>query len=123
MVIVDTDVIIASIRGNEIAQQLIRKYMPLISISVITEMELYIGATNKTKKDIVKKVLTEHEVIGINKSICETALSLIKAYNTSNKSLYLSDAIIAATCLHEHCSLLTFNTKDFKIIKGLQLAK
>jgi tRNA(fMet)-specific endonuclease VapC len=123
MVVVDPDVIIASIRGNDIAKQLIKKYMPSMYISVVTEMELYVGATNKTKKDIVEKVLKVHEVLPINKSICETALRLIKTYNTTNKSLFLSDALIAATCLHEHCALITFNTKDFKIIKGLHLAK
>ncbi len=123
MVIVDTDVIIASIRGNEIAKQLIRKYAPNISISVVTVIELYIGATNKTKKEIVESILKEHEVIYINKMICETALKLIKLNNTANKSLYLSDALIAATCLHEHYALVTFNTKDFNIIKGLHLAK
>ncbi len=123
MVIVDTDVIIASIRGNAIAQQLIRKYSPSICISAVTEMELFIGATSKPKKDIAEKVIKEHEVIHINKFICEIALRLIKTHNSANSSLYLSDALIAATCLHNHCSLVTFNTKDFAMVKGLQLAK
>lgn len=122
MVIVDTDVIISSIRGNEIAQQLIRKYMPAINISVVTEIELYIGATNKSKKDAVAKVLQTHTVIPLNKSISEIAARLVKTYNTGNRSLMLPDAFIAATCLHEHCRLLTFNVKDYKFIKGLHLA-
>ena len=123
MVIIDTDVIIASMRGDDIAKQLIRKYTPSIFISAITEMELYVGATNKTKKEAVESVLKMHQVVHVNKAICETALRLIKTYNTGNKSLFLSDALIAATCLQEHYSLITFNTKDFAIIKGLQLAK
>ncbi len=86
-------------------------------------MELFAGATNKTKKASVELVLNEHEVLPINKSICEIALRLIKTYNTTNSSLFLPDALIAATCLHHHAALITFNTKDFDIIKGLQLAK
>jgi tRNA(fMet)-specific endonuclease VapC len=123
MVIVDTDVIIAAIRGNDIAKQMIRRYKTSVCISVVTEMELYVGATNKKKKESIELVLKEHEVIQLNKSICEIALRLIKTYNTSNNSLFFPDALIAATCLYEHCSLVTFNTKDFTIIKGLQLAK
>lgn len=122
MVIVDTNVLISSIRGNKMAVQLIKKYMPNVRISVITELELYIGATNKSKKNTVAQILMSHEVIPINKSINEIAIRLVKMYNTANRSLYLPDAFIAATCLHENCRLLTFNTKDFKFIKGLHLA-
>ena len=122
MVIIDTDVIISSIRGHEIARQLIKKYMPAINISVITEIELYTGATTKSKKDAVVKVLHTHQIIPINKSICDIAIRLVKTYNTGNRSLFLPDAFIAATCLHDHCPLLTFNVKDYKFIKGLHLA-
>jgi len=122
MVIVDTDVIIAAIRGNDIARQLIRRYRSSACISVVTEMELYVGATNKRKRESVELVLKEHEVIPLDKSICEIALRLIKTNNTAHSSLFLPDALIAATCLHEHCALVTFNTKDFAIVKGLQIA-
>lgn len=58
--------------------------------------------------------MKEHEV--------NIALRLIKSYNNANSSLFMPDALIAATCLYHHASLVTFNTKDFVIIKGLQLA-
>jgi predicted nucleic acid-binding protein len=77
-------------------------------------MELYVGATSKKKKDIIESVMKEHEV--------NIALRLIKSYNNANSSLFMPDALIAATCLYHHASLVTFNTKDFVIIKGLQLA-
>jgi len=104
------------------AGQLIRKYMPDVSISIVTEIELYIGASNKSKKELVAQVLDVHNIIPINKNIGEIAARLVKTYTTANRSLYLPDAFIAATCLHENCRLLTFNTKDFKFIKGLHLA-
>jgi len=123
MVIVDTNIIISSIRGNEMARQLIKKYLSSIHISVVTEIELYSGATTKAKKDVVEKVIALHPTIPINKSICEIATRLVKTYNTGHKSLFLPDAFIAATCIHENCRLLTFNLKDFDFIKGLHLAK
>ena len=122
MVIIDTDVIISSIRGNAIAKQLIRKYIEEAHVSTITEIELYIGATNKSKKDIVEQVLQSHGIVQINKVICEIATRLVKTYNTANRSLLLPDAIIAATCIHKNCRLVTFNVKDYKFIKGLHLA-
>jgi predicted nucleic acid-binding protein len=89
MVVADTDIIIAAIRGNEMAKQLLIKHHPNIYISVITEMELTIGATNPTRKNTVKEVLKNHDVIYINKAICETALQLVATYNTVSRSLYL----------------------------------
>ena len=57
MVISDTDILISSFRKNTIAKQLIRKHGAQLCISIITEMELYAGATNVSKKNSVKEVL------------------------------------------------------------------
>lgn len=123
VVIADTDVFIAAIRGNEIAQSLLRKYGGSIAVSAITVAELYVGAKNNTKKKIVEQILNDHELIELNKAITEVAIRLIKTYNTVTKQLLLADAFIAATCLENKAALLTFNTKDFRFIKGLRLAK
>lgn len=86
-------------------------------------MELWVGATNKSKKLAVEKVLESHEVAPLTKSISEIAARLVKTCNTGNRSLFLPDALIAATCIGDGLELLTFNTKDFKFIKGLKLVK
>jgi len=123
MVIADTDILIAAIRGNEMAKKLLSKYMPNVYISSVTEMELYIGATNTIKKNAVKQVIVSHAVLPLSKSIGDIGLRLIKTYNTPNRSLYMPDALIAASCIDAGFALLTFNTKDFKFIKGLKLAR
>jgi predicted nucleic acid-binding protein len=124
MVIVDTNVIVASIRGNELAKSVLRKYVKQgIFISVITAMELNVGATNASKKLVVEKVTNFHEILHLNKQIGELALKLISTYNNNKQVLFLGDALLAATCLHYNYKLITFNTKDFKQIKGLQFAK
>jgi predicted nucleic acid-binding protein len=124
MVIADSDVIIAAIRGNEMAKSILKKYAKGgIYISLITAIELNIGATNASKKAAIKKVSESHETLPINKAIGELALRLVKTHNTKTQSLYLADALIAATCLHHNFRLITFNSKDFAIIKGLQFAK
>lgn len=123
VIIADTDIFIAAIRGNEIAQSLLRKYGGSIAVSAITAAELYVGAKNHAKKKIVEQILADHEFIELNKAITEIALRLIKTYTTSTKQLTLADGFIAATCLEHKAALLTFNTKDFRFIKGLRLAK
>ena len=123
MVIIDTDILIAAIRGNAIAEKLLSKYKRELAISAITAAELYVGANNPTKKKLVEEILKEHTVIMINKAITETTLRLVKEYNTRSNRLLMPDALIAATCLEYNASLITFNTKDFKFVKGLKLAK
>ncbi len=123
VVIADTDVFIAAIRGNEIAQSLLRRYGGSIAVSAITAAELYVGARTHAKKRIVEQILNDHAFVELNKAITEVAIRLIKTYNTSTKQLLLPDAFIAATCPEQKAALLTFNTKDFHFIKGLRLAK
>ena len=123
MVIADTDVFIAAIRCNSIAEKLLLKYKTQLAVSAITIIELYVGATNAAKKNIVDEIVGQHNVIEVNKSITKTTIRLVKEYNQSARQLQLADAFIAATCIEHQASLLTFNTKDFKFIKGLKLAK
>jgi hypothetical protein len=123
MVIADTNIFIASIRGNEIADSLLLKYQKQLQLSMISFIELKMGATDKKKKEAVKLVTAIFPVLPLSKSIGDRALQLVEQYNTPQRHLFLGDALIAATCLEHNALLLTFNTKDFKFIKGLKLAR
>ena len=67
MVVADTDILIAAIRGNDIAQKLLLKYSPNIYISTVTQIELYIGATNDEKKKAVQQVTQSHTALPLTK--------------------------------------------------------
>lgn len=123
MVVADTNIFIASIRGNEIADTLLSKYQKKLQLSVASFIELKIGATNKSKKEAVKLIVSIFPVLPLSKLIGERALQLVDQYSTPQRQFSLGDALIAATCLEHNASLLTFNTKDFKFIKGLKLVK
>jgi predicted nucleic acid-binding protein len=123
MIIVDTDVFIAAMRMNKIAITLLRKYKSNVCLSAITVMELFVGAKTTEQKKAIENILNDHEVILIDKSISMLAMRLVKENNKHTRSLYLPDAMIAATCIEHQAALLTFNTKDFKFIKGLKLVK
>lgn len=119
----DTNILIGAIRSNRMALSLLKRNGKNALISVVTEIELAIGATDKAKKEAVKAVIEKHEVLPLSRQIGERALQLVELYCTPQRKLFMPDALIAATCLEHNAALLTFNTKDFKFIKGLKLAK
>jgi len=123
MVIADTNIFIATIRGNEIAEALLLKHQNSLAISLITILELKSGATDSKKKTAVRLITDMYTVLPLSKHIGERALQLVELYTTPQRKLEVPDALIAATCLEHQASLLTFNTKDFKFIKGLKFAK
>ena len=122
MVVVDSDVLIAAIRNNEMARAVLKKYGSKLALSAITVMELYVGAKTLHQKQVVGNIMSDHAIIPLDRTISDVAIRLLKEHNTGTRSLYLPDALIAATCLEHNSALLTFNVKDFAFIKGLKLA-
>ena len=60
------------------------------------------------------------KIIDFNEDISERALLLIESYAKSH-NLQIPDAIIAATALFYETPLLTYNLKDFKYIKNIDI--
>ncbi len=121
MVVADTDVLIAAMRGHDVAKSLLRQHRRDLHLTAVTVMELYIGATNESKREAVRQIIASHEILYLDKATSARAIALVQTYNSISQSLYLGDALIAATCLENGASLLTFNRSDFKAVKGLQL--
>ncbi|CAN5616479.1 hypothetical protein BH20ACI4_BH20ACI4_05160 [soil metagenome] len=78
----------------------------------------------KTKKEVIKieKYLNRFELIHFDKDVSEMAIELTRTYSKSH-GLMLPDAVIAATCLENDLTLLTYNVKDFQFIKNLKFLK
>jgi hypothetical protein len=121
--LVDTDVIIWYMRGNEKA----RDYLdanPYFQISVVTYMELVQGMRNKQELRALRRALRnwKAEVIYINEEISSKAMFYVEHYYLSH-SVALADALIAATAVSHGLSLLTGNDKHYKIIKEVDVKK
>jgi predicted nucleic acid-binding protein len=84
-------------------------------------MELYYGALNKKELNKIKKFLDDFDLLLINEGISEIALDLIEKHSKSH-GLEIPDALIAATSIFYSIPLLTYNKKDFKYIRSLNLA-
>jgi len=122
-VIVDTDVLIWYLRGNENAQKIIAANIPF-RISVINYLELLQGMRDKRELQILQKHLTKWstEIIQIDGSISSRAMFLMEDYCLSH-SMELGDAIIAATVLESREILLTANDRHYGFIPNIQLHK
>jgi len=55
-------------------------------------------------------------------SISTRTIDLIRTYSNTH-GLLLADALIAATCLENDLTLVTYNVKDFHFIQGLKWLK
>ena len=121
--IVDTDVLIWYLRGNENAQKIIAANIPF-RISVINYLELLQGMRDKRELQILQKHLTKWstEIIQIDGSISSRAMFLMEDYCLSH-SMELGDAIIAATVLESREILLTANDRHYGFIPNIQLHK
>jgi predicted nucleic acid-binding protein len=121
--IVDTDVIIWHMRGDEKARDLIYKSIPF-DISVITYIELIQGMRDKKEMNGLIKQLSKWniDIVQINRDISTRAMIYIEQYRHSN-GMDLADALIAATCIHNSEVLITANEKHYKHIPNIQIKK
>jgi len=122
-VIVDTDVLVWYMRGNESAYQLIEK-LTGFNISVVTYMELVQGMRNKNELNSLRKALHvwNTKVLYISEEISAKAMFLVEQHYLSH-SLQLADALIGSTAIHYGLPLVTANDRHYKIIKGLKIRK
>ncbi len=121
--VIDTDVLIWYLRGNDKAFKLIEN-LDNFSISVITYMELVQGMRNKKELNSFRQALHEWNatILYISEEISAKAMFAVEQHFLSH-SMQLADALIGATAINYGLPLLTANDKHYKIMKGIQLKR
>lgn len=119
--LLDSNVIIDYLRGDERAVSLIEKTESPI-ISVVTVGEVYQGVLNRKELQRIKEVIKNFKIIYITESISKEAVNLVETYHLAS-GLYFLDALIATMSIENGLTLLTSNTKHFQIIKELKVEK
>lgn len=121
--IIDTDVLIWYLRGNEKAYKVIEN-LNNFSISVITYMELVQGMRNKKELNSLRQALHawNAKILYISEEISAKAMFAVEQHFLSH-SMQLADALVAATAISYGLPLLTGNDKHYKIMKELQLKR
>jgi tRNA(fMet)-specific endonuclease VapC len=126
MYLLDTDIIIYNLKGNEMVRQNLRNHInDPIQISSVTLMELYYGAfkSQKVESNIakVRKIENSIEIISINTDQVELFGMLKVKLEKAGTPLDDFDLILAATALSHNLILVTNNERHFSRIEGLQI--
>jgi hypothetical protein len=121
MLLIDTDVMIWYLRGNEKAKKIIDSGNPF-RLSVVSYMELVQGMRNNNELRLLRAAMREWgtQIIYLNEEVSSKAVFYIEQHFLSN-SLEIADALIAATAVINGFELLSGNTKHFRIIKELNV--
>ena len=121
-IIVDTDVFIDIMRSKpgSLAQLTELEKDHIICVSVITWLELLVGARDNAEKVKIDQFIARYQVLHLSNSSSQIAARLIDNY-TLNYSLFIPDALIAATAIEHDIELYTHNKKDFRYISELTL--
>ncbi len=119
--IIDTDVLIWYLRGNEKALREVEA-KPGFSLSAVTYMELVQGMADKRELTLFRRTMRAWNaaIIYIDREISSKAMLYVEEHCLSH-SMQLADALIAATAVQCGQPLLTGNARHYRIIKELDL--
>lgn len=110
----DTNILIDLFSGRREAKQALDAWPPQNAISLITWMEVMVGAKKYNQEHRTRVAMSAFNIIGVSQEIAERSVALRQEYG-----MKLPDAIILATAQVHHLELVTRNTKDFAGIPGV----
>jgi predicted nucleic acid-binding protein len=120
-VLVDTDVLIDYLRGNDKAVTFIDKFSSHIILSSIVLAELYAGVKGTNELSVLNNFVSLFRIVSIDSDIAKAG-GLYKRDFGKSHGVGLADAILAATADKENAKLKTLNVKHYPMIKGLKPA-
>lgn len=123
LIIVDSCVLIKAFRKDVIAINDLKEIIDITAYSVITQLELLIGANTLQKKEAVKTIFESYYGIPLNPSISVKAIEIMQKYVNGQRIVSVPDCLIAATSITTGYPLLTYNKKDFDFIEGINFYK
>jgi predicted nucleic acid-binding protein len=105
----DSNILIDYLNGIPAAADELALYDEKV-ISVITFIEVLVGATNPKEEPLLRSFLSAFKVHELSSAVAELSVKLRKQHH-----LKVPDAIVYATARNEGCILVTRNTKDFNV--------
>ncbi len=121
MIVVDTDVLIASLRGVDAARDWLRDARirtGRLAVSVVTNAEIIGGMRAPERREVIR-LLNSLRPLPVTDMIAHRAGELRRRYRRSHAVIGLVDYLIAATAEVHGLELATLNTKHFPMFDGL----
>ena len=122
MILVDSDVLIAHLRGLPAARDWLlgaRGRTGPLATSVISVAEIT-GGTRSGERREVTRLLDTLQTVPVNRAIAGRAGELRRAYHRSHGAIGLADYLIAASALGTGCELATLHVRHFPMIDDLE---
>jgi len=118
--LVDTDVLVDVSRNNQAAIDFLDQLDDSWSLSIITALELIVGARNKREVNQIDQLVAVYSAIPLTTEIGNSAYDLLRQFAKSH-GLRVFDSLIAATAIEEKLTLVSRNKKHFQMISSLKL--
>lgn len=115
MAVFDTNILIDLLNNNAAAADAIENGAAHRAISMITWMEVMVGARKYHQEAKTARVMGAFEIIDVTRDVAERSVLLRAEFG-----MKLPDAIILASAQIRNCQLITRNTKDFAGISGVK---
>ena len=121
MIVVDTDVLIAHLRGVEPARAWLRAARAAgpLAVSVVTVTEIT-GGMRAAERREVWALLSALRTEPVTEVVARRAGELIRQYRQSHSGIGLGDYLIAATAETLGAQLATLNVRHFPMVPGLR---
>lgn len=104
----DTNILIDYLKGIEQASEELSRYKSKL-ISVISYIEVLVGAENKAEEDVIRAFLSTFQLCGLTAEVAEASIQIRKEHR-----MKVPDAVVYATAQVEGCLLVSRNTNDFR---------
>ena len=125
MILLDTNVVVAFLNGNELISRRIRDEIDKITLSTLVIAELDYGAkvSQKSKKNIEKlyRFLDVVQIVPFDVECAKISGTIKSKLRMIGKPTGEVDALIAATAMAHDAILATANKRHFDNIEGLKL--
>jgi predicted nucleic acid-binding protein len=122
MILVDSDVLIAHLRGHQAARDWLltaRRDTGPLAVSAISITEVA-GGMRSAERRQVSRLLSSLRTFGVTERVAWQAAEFMRAYRRSHQGIGLGDYLIAATAEIEGLDLATLNVRHFPMIEDLK---
>jgi predicted nucleic acid-binding protein len=121
LALVDTDVLIAHLRGCQAARQwlLAARERGRLEISVVTVAEIA-GGLRSSERSAVWDLLATLHPQPVSEAIAQRAGQFARSFRASHPGIGLADYLIAATAESRGADLATLNVRHFPMFPGIR---